>query len=414
MALSAKVGSFALNTVTGNQAITGVGFQPKLVILFGIRVTADGNAVSCEKMFGVGISSTDRRATMSSSVDAVTPQQARRGMDNTRCIAYNNAATAEGVADFVSQDADGFTINITAAPTSGWIVNYLALGGADLTNVSDIAFAMPTVAGNAAFTGFGFAPDAFWLHALAGTTENAALGSSTHRPCLGWASGLTSRGALGFLHTNGGAAADTSRRQGTNRCFIQPTGGAVRSDADIVSFDADGATLNWVTVGGVADFVYGLGFKGGTFKAGSFTSSTGVGNTGVTGVGFTPVAIVLMSFANIAAAGTIVSARGGFGVASSATARATIANGDTDAANPSVVDSRLDRTKMLTMLTEGTPTVTDEYDLVSFDADGFTYNHVTAGGVAHEILYFAFGSTGVPQPDTVEGMPRFVRRPAFG
>ena len=60
MGYDAKAGNFALNTSTGNQSITGLGFQPKLVIFYPTQQTADGVIVDYQLAIGAAVSSTSR------------------------------------------------------------------------------------------------------------------------------------------------------------------------------------------------------------------------------------------------------------------------------------------------------------------------------------------------------------------
>jgi len=64
-----KVGSFSSNTVTGNQAITGVGFQPKAVIFWHQREWSDGGNNAYDYCFGTATSPTARWVSSSFQSD---------------------------------------------------------------------------------------------------------------------------------------------------------------------------------------------------------------------------------------------------------------------------------------------------------------------------------------------------------
>ncbi len=70
MALSLDQGSFALNTSTGNQAVTGVGFEPKVILFYLVDATGDGSAASYAFGLGSAISSTERFALCGQGTDA--------------------------------------------------------------------------------------------------------------------------------------------------------------------------------------------------------------------------------------------------------------------------------------------------------------------------------------------------------
>src|SRR5215467_2320173 len=105
-AVSTKAGSFAANTVTGNQAVTGVGFQPKAVLLFSTGATATGDvapaAISGTYNIGFATDSTHRAA--------LSLFDTGYGHSNA-AIQYLADQGSPPVADFVSMDAGGFTIN---------------------------------------------------------------------------------------------------------------------------------------------------------------------------------------------------------------------------------------------------------------------------------------------------------------
>lgn len=93
---------------TGNKAITGVGFMPKLVrftMLPGAATTS-----SAIQANGAMTTSSQYVATSYASTTA-----SRKVSSTTACIAYTDASTSVMVAAYVSMDADGFTINVSVA-----------------------------------------------------------------------------------------------------------------------------------------------------------------------------------------------------------------------------------------------------------------------------------------------------------
>ena len=405
MSLSASVGSFAVNTSTGNQAVTGVGFQPSMVLFFTpVAHTADGNAVHAFSAFGVGLSSTARRAIAHAQHDNQGTSVGGLSAATTRSVATIVGTGTETFAlDFVSHDSDGFAVNVTTAPGSGRIVCFMAIGGTDLTNSAVRSITSPTATGNQAYTGVGFTPDCVVLFGVR-TTAETIFTTSSIRYGIGWATSSTARGYSGSGDERSAGTSNTARKQRTDKCFalVNETGG-VRIECDLVSMDADGFTLNWSTVEASALYLYCLAIKGGQIKVGSFSMGTATGNEAVTGVGFQPVALMFLSADKVAGSVGAVDARQGIGFAVSSTSRAAAAYGSTDGQDFTIADTRLDRTRCLTLIQEGTPTVTDEHDFVSMDSDGFTLNHLTASGTAKEVLYLALGGTAAAVTPTGVG-----------
>lgn len=393
MALSVKVGSFSQPTTTGNSSVTGVGFQPKVILFFANSRTSDGSSPGAMFAFGAGVSSSDRRAGAYSSTDNNSGGQVGFSEGNTRCIRISDSTgNTLATADFVSHDSDGFTLNWANADANARVINYIAIGGTTLTNVMGGSGAMRTTTGNQSYTGVGFQPDAilfFFTHYSQSTNGGSNAGHS--RFTIGYANSSSSRGYSGWLSRNGENPTVTNRVQKTNRCFGQLTTDSLLSEFDIVSFDSDGFTLNQTTASSTADSFYYVAFKGAQFKVGSFNQATSTGNQSTTGVGFQPALLMLQSINNTTSSSVLANSRNSFGAGSSSSARAAIFNGDRDNVATTITDTDLDRTSIIKMMTEGTPSTEADGDLNSLDSDGFTINWTTADGTAREILYFAIG-----------------------
>jgi hypothetical protein len=161
MALSSYTGTFDLNASTGDQSVTGVGFQPK----FGIFWTTDQNATGSTgtATFGLGVagSSTDRGYVAYRSETTVGTSNTAAGNNITRLLKLYSLATTPTVdveVDFVSWDSDGFTVNISNAPSSTRRVHYLVWGGTDITDVNVVDWTVTNTA-TQAITGVGFESD---------------------------------------------------------------------------------------------------------------------------------------------------------------------------------------------------------------------------------------------------------------
>lgn len=112
LALNVKIGSIASSTFssTGNKAITGLGFTPKLVRFTPMYSTTTGFVVQ-----GYGsMTSTDQYSLYTTYV---VSSSAARYSTTSFCITVCSSGTNTVVqqAAYVSMDADGFTINVTTA-----------------------------------------------------------------------------------------------------------------------------------------------------------------------------------------------------------------------------------------------------------------------------------------------------------
>ena len=164
MALLAKVGSFAQATSTGNQQVTGLGFAPEWIVFFGNSLTADGSQVDSEFFFGAATSSTSRYVSGYLTDDGVTTTTVGCHQTDALCIrTISGAGTVLSAADFVSMDANGFTVNWSTADATARVVNYLALGGTDLTNSNNGSQVTSGSTGNVGYTPYSFQPKVLLL-----------------------------------------------------------------------------------------------------------------------------------------------------------------------------------------------------------------------------------------------------------
>ena len=418
--MKAYKGVLTSPTATGNQSITGLGFQPKVILFWATRNTAHGfSAATIQQMFGVAVSSTQRWVYVGASDNAAAASNAGRASFNTQCIRMFSAGTPtlDAVADFVSHDADGFTINWSDAPSTAILVHYLALGGASL-NVFAGSSATPSANGNASYTGVGFQPG-FVLTAY--NVANVGSNFTEHNLTLGFASASTAQGAAAIRDRDAQATMDVVNRQVTDKvlCASLSTSTSDVSHAALASFDTDGFTLTW-SAGPISSeaFCY-LCLGGESFKVGAETQNTSTGTKATTGVGFKPAALFAIGWNK--AANTALD---------TSDMRLTIGAADgtreghtwiqsADATADSDTDQRSSDTKFLGFCTQPT-TVNAECDVSTMDTDGYTLDWTTADTTARQFIYAAFGpfegGTTFAQAlsATATGSASMVRRPGIG
>ncbi len=383
--LFTKAGSFTGSGSTGNQSVTGVGFQPKVVLFRYNMAGADGTQSDSVMGFGVGISSSDRRVSGDYSNHNLSTSSHAAWNQDAYCI-YTPSGSSR--ADFVSMDSDGFTINWVTS--SQMKVQYLALGGSALTNFKTGSASAKTSTGTQAYTGVGFQPTA--LIVWAGKFSTTPLDQSTNGNGLfGFATSSSARGMVAWRNLNSSNPQVAKRRQSTQRILSSTT---TFTEADFVSFDSDGFTLNYTTAGGNADVFYYLALRGPQFKVSSFNQATSTGNQSITGAGFTPKAAIMMSSNDVSANNDAAQAhaRASFGWATGTSERASLWIGETDNVSPTVAFRNHDSTKLIKLMTESaSPTVNAAADHVSFDSDGQTINWSTADATARQILVLWIG-----------------------
>lgn len=358
-------------------------------------LTADGTGANHHWAFGAAASSSQRWYNATASNDNQASHIPRRAFAVDKCIGVvdhaNTALFAE--ADFVSMDADGFTINWTTVDATARIVNYLAIGGADLTNVfvgNDVA---PGATGAQAYTGVGFQPDHLIITTPDTSTAAPAVQQNNARPTIGFVTATAEMVTTAHLRSGSGVLNDGTM-QGASA--IWTAGAALGGDdlrASLDSFDADGFTLDFTNLGGAGgSHIFYIATKGATVKVGTLTQPTSTGNQATTGLGITPSALILASANKVTDATISTSlARHSIGAATSATARWAQSLG-AETPSSTVADEALSRTKVIQMITPGTPTINAAADLVSLDSDGFTLNWTTADATQREVIYWAIGA----------------------
>lgn len=128
----AKTGFFIMQATTGNQSITGVGFQPDVVLFLGCFQQDINHERSGDNfMIGAADAAGNQwvgavRSDFGSGIPAVFggtqgPTKRWSRWFNDNCIThiaspmFSGPTTVDQLASLVSMDADGFTINLTQA-----------------------------------------------------------------------------------------------------------------------------------------------------------------------------------------------------------------------------------------------------------------------------------------------------------
>jgi len=96
---------------TGNQAITGVGFAPQMVMIYA--VVGSATAPGCHGIsHGSGTSSSNRFSKALCSFDSGAEHEVRALTKGNRIVYIEEEDGTDGVeTDLISLDADGFTVN---------------------------------------------------------------------------------------------------------------------------------------------------------------------------------------------------------------------------------------------------------------------------------------------------------------
>lgn len=389
------VGSFAVNTSTGTQAVTGVGFTPKALVFFKSGSASTSGTWDSHIHQAVGFTSgpTESYSLSGASQDAVgTSNTGRRIAAKALTFIDYDGATIIGEADLSSFDADGFTLDWTDAPTTADEVGFVAVGGTNV-QAKAVNWTSPTSTGNHAVTGVGFTPDVV-LH-VAGHDGAAGIPSSSggHRFAWGAMDDSGNQWTHAVFAQDGQSTSNTGRYQRTDKCISEITGnGTIEEEAEFVSMDADGFTTNFTTAFNGAFAYISLCLSGISATVGNFAKTTNAApaSQSITGVGFKPGAVLLSSFANVATTSVQPHAAWGTGAGDGTNERSTL-QVDVDGLSTTDAESLWKNDKIIALQDSATGSIDAEADLTSRDPNGFTLNWTTNDADADEVLFLCLG-----------------------
>lgn len=384
MALSAFSGAFAVSN-TGSLAVTGVGFQPKAVIILFPEVTG-----ALTWMFGAAASSTQEWVTTAWAADGSGTANSESGGFDANTVVLRVGASLLLSADFSSMDSDGFTLNVSSIFGGPYGFDYLALGGSDLTNVAAGVTQVPASGASHAVTGAGFQPDLV-IFGFAGLRDWPASGTFA-----GWGIGAMTATAQGGFTSRDEHGANTMQTM-TYQLSTAVVPFAV-ADAQLLlwsrsSLDSDGFTLTLDDLGPIAGDLGWLAMKftsASWVKMGVETQPTSASTKQTSGLGLTPSG--LLFFGSMLASSTGVSAEGSATVgASDGTNNRSIAVCNQDAVPNSNTATRVSTTKSLQRI-NGSGTMASEASVSAVGSGTFDLNWSTADAVAREFFYIAMGA----------------------
>lgn len=254
------VGTFNSNTVVGNQAVAGVGFQPDFVMLLnGSLDSAEAtNTPIANKVFNIGFMTSAGQAAIADC--GRDDRNAANHSRNQQSIAQSimslqtgNCNNQDSLAAFVSMNANGFTITWTNAPANQMPIFYLAIKGGQHKIGT---FTQPT-AGitpvSQAVSGVGFQPELLFM-----ASHNRAAGgiAASGEISIGAAQSSTTEGAIWSESRDvNPPVTDANMATLTTKAIRMATSQTTNAEADFVSNDSDGFTLSWTTIDGTGRIV---------------------------------------------------------------------------------------------------------------------------------------------------------------
>jgi hypothetical protein len=366
MAEYVRHGTFVQRSGTGLQEVTGVGFRPKALFVFGVHRPA---LEAWDEIYVWQYGFTD----------------------GTTSVAFGA----------VSQDGEG-TSDTQRTWEEGAIHRHES--GPTIFRATFQEFTEETIS---------FEPTLV-LFAPVPTTATSGGTTGMNMPALGFTDG-TNQGTIAVNSVNGAGTSNTHRYQRTNHCisWLNDSTGAIQMQAEIVSFAADAFTVRIKDVS-TDQRVYYLALGNVTAVVGAFNQRTSTGGQSITGLAFDPQALLTMSV-QIAAAATVQDQnRLMIGAAGGGSAGASWAG---DADNEGVtINARRQTAQGVVLFADpaaafASSTVVAQAAFTQFTTGGFDLNWTTADATARQVLYVAF--LGGASAD-VEAEPTFPSAEAIG
>lgn len=258
--LSVAGGAITPRTTAGTQSVTGLSFQPKLVLFVSSIATSATTTTSVG--FGAAASPTARWALSYSAAAGQTMAAsclASCVQDTTKCItqlAAGGVTTNFEQVDLSSMNSDGFTLNWTTASATAHGIVYIAFGGAATFSCGSFTKqANTTQTSQAVNAGLSVAPAAYLLAASLATSNTASTAG-----WIGSIGGTDGVRANSMCWENRAATVATNSRSYTDpggtgnsvlRLRLVPTSGSVPAatqiELDHTSMNADGFTVALTT-----------------------------------------------------------------------------------------------------------------------------------------------------------------------
>ena len=251
--VAAKVVTWQTPTAPGNKPVTGVGFQPEVVLHMnaGAAFLTGPPSVLANAVFGLGAMdrSGGQWSLMVGDTANLSPSATSRAQktDSTLFTITDVPLAISKEATFVSMDSGGFTVNFTAnssSPNASQIVS-LALAGlrAKAGSFSKSVGAQPA---SQPIATPGFRPGAVLFSSYQAPAQTAAAGVAHARLGIGASDGLQ-QGCSAMAAADNASPTNVDGIDKTSKAFmkIDNTSMTIEAEADLMSFDATGFTLSW-------------------------------------------------------------------------------------------------------------------------------------------------------------------------
>ena len=411
MALSVETGQFAAGTAgpTTVVTLTDSGLTGKAIIFWAGLRSSNGIGGNFTQGWSVGFSDgTNHRCIAWAGDSAVATTNVGRSLRTASALDILTDGTPTSTLRItgVSFAAGSFTVTFSGTPLTAYLISFMVLGGADITNVLvGHSNAMPTSTGawnvNNAGASVGFTADfGMFLYTKQTADGTAVLANSS----IGFAQSSTKEFTMAWGVDDGQTmSANVDGVSYTNQAasIAYITDGAETVDllADFTQFTSTGFDMNISNAQATANTLMPfLLIKGGQWDVGVSTKPTTATAQTVTGMAFQPKgALWAQTEATADATVTAGGATSSVGAAISTSTETLAGISHNDAINTNV-DRDLENTKVAW---DSTVAAT-QADFTSFQSDGWTITW-GATGAALQTGWFAMTDNAAAPTTTGSG-----------
>jgi hypothetical protein len=252
---------------SGSYSVTGVGFQPEFLVIIGIGTATEeqsGTSHTFDGIKGLHVGMSDGTSEWCGCVSAADLSSVRSKLFSATNIMYVMDETTATViqANLSSFDADGFTLNISSAPSNDVLIQFYAMRGGG-SYVVGTALG-PAANGTQAISGLGIQPTSL----LFASTQVEALdtpetdwfcmfGGASDPSYFGLADPTVQYAAWGGATQATPVDNYSDKLISPDSCILMAIDSdlaapapVILAEANLDSFDADGFTLDWTTTDG--------------------------------------------------------------------------------------------------------------------------------------------------------------------
>lgn len=247
--VDAAVGSFTKDTgaAPDSQPVTGVGFEPKAVLLATNHATVTGTTTHAR----LGIGATDgsgEEATAFSSEDASATSDVDAVEHTGRVLVINDAddTTEDAEASLTSLDSDGFTLSWAVNNAAATRIYYLALGGDAAGGTATAAASLPSITASGSGAQSHVATGAATLASLTAS----ATGTQTTTGSGAAALGSLTASASGVMQPSATGAATLPSLTGAGQGTHTVTGSSATSLPSLTTSGTGTQTITGATEAG--------------------------------------------------------------------------------------------------------------------------------------------------------------------